>query len=501
MGGMYGFPVLTADEAAAMIPDGSFLGFSAFTPAGAAKAVPMALAKRARAERDAGRPMRFRVIAGASSGTAIDDELAEAGAISWRAPYQSSKPLRAAINEQQTEFIDLHLSHVGQMMEFGFFGTPDFGIVEAVDVTPDGRVYLSTSVGISPTLLRHARRVIVEVNRSHPVRLSEMHDIVVLPKPPHRSPIPIDNALSKIGTPFVAVDPSKIVGVVETDEPDGVPAGRAPDEVSRRIAGHIVEFLLGEVRAGRLPEDFLPLQAGVGNVANAVMGELGEHPEIPDLTMYTEVLQDSQLPLMKSGRLRGASTSALALSEPLMQDLRENIGEYARRIVLRPTEISNNPGVIRRLGVIAINTVLEMDIYGCANSTHVCGTKLMNGIGGSGDFVRNSYLSILVAPSVAKSGAISAVVPMCSHVDHNEHSVHVLATEQGLADLRGLGPVERAGLVIDRCAHPAYRDYLHRYIERSPMGHMRHDLRNAFELHTNLLESGRMLPDVGVGAP
>jgi len=495
MSSEFGFPILTAEEAASMIPDGAFIGFSAFTPAGAAKAVPRALAVRARAEHAAGRPMSFKIVAGASSGTAIDDELAEADAISWRAPYQSSRPLRAAINAQKTEFLDMHLSHVGQMMDFGFLGTPDFAVVEAVDLRPDGRVYLSTSVGISPTVLRHAKKVIVEVNRAHAPRLAEMHDIFQLPRPPLRGPIPIQSSLSKIGTPFVPVDPKKIVGVVLTDEPDGVPPAREPDDVSRGIAAHIVRFLLDEMAAGRIPPEFLPLQAGVGNVANAVLGELGAHPDIPDFEMYTEVLQDSQIPLMLTGRLRGASTSALALSDQYMRQVADDIDLFARRVVLRPTEISNNPGVVRRLGVVAMNTVLEMDIYGCANSTHVCGGKLMNGIGGSGDFVRNAYLSILVAPSVAKGGAISAVVPMCSHVDHNEHSVQVLATEHGLADLRGLGPVERARKIIDSCAHPMYRDYLHRYIDESPMGHLRHDLKKAFELHINLLETGRMLPE------
>lgn len=494
----HGFPELTADEAAAIIFDGAFIGFSGFTPAGAAKAVPRALAARAKAEHAAGRPHSFRIIAGASTGSAIDDELADADAIAWRAPYQSSKKLRAAINSQQTQFIEMHLSHVAQTLEFGFFGKLDFAVVEAVDVTPDGRIYLSTSAGISPTILRQADKILVEINRHHPVRLSEMHDIAVLATPPARSPIPIDAPLTRIGVPFVAVDPAKIVGVVMTDEPDGVPPAKPIDDVSKRIGEHIVAFLLDELKAGRIPEGFLPLQAGVGNVANAVLGGLGANTDIPSFRMYTEVFQDSQLPLMASGRLLGASTSSLTLSDDLMKQLADDIDYYAERIVIRPSELSNNPGVIRRLGVIAINTVLEMDIYGCANSTHVCGTNLMNGIGGSGDFVRNSYLSILVAPSQLKNGALSSIVPMASHVDHNEHSVQVFVTEQGLADLRGLGPVERARCIIDTCAHPAFRDYLHNYIEQAPLGHLRHDLKKAFEMHLNFQETGRMLPDVKI---
>ncbi|MEM1165898.1 MAG: succinate CoA transferase [Planctomycetota bacterium] len=496
----HNFPVLSAEEAADLIPNDAFIGFSAFTPAGAAKAVPAALAERAERMHAAGEPMRIRLIAGASTGPDIDERLAQAEAIAWRAPYQSSKTLRSQINEQRTQFVEMHLSHVGQMMHFGFLPPPDIAVVEAVDVTTDGRVFLSTSSGASPSMLRHASKVIVEVNRQHSKRLAEMHDVVVLPVPPHRSPIPVAHALSKIGTPFVPIDPNKILGVVETEAPDGVPPAREPDDLSRSIAGHIVDFLLAELRAGRIPPDFLPLQAGVGNVANAVMSGLGEAAEVPPFTMYTEVFQDSQLDLMRSGKLTGASTSALTLSDANMKSVYDDMDFFAPRLVIRPTEISNNPGVIRRLGVIAINTVLEMDIYGCANSTHVCGTQLMNGIGGSGDFVRNAYLSILVAPSIAKNGAISAVVPMCSHVDHNEHSVQVLVTEHGLADLRGLGPVERSDAIIDKCAHPSYRPYLHQYVEQARMGHIRHDLQRVFELHNNFLEHGSMLPGVEVGA-
>jgi acetyl-CoA hydrolase len=367
-------------------------------------------------------------------------------------------------------------------------------VVEAVEVMRDGRAYLSTSVGATPTFLRHADKVIFELNGRHPKRLAEMHDIHILPPPPHRSYIPIEHALQKIGRPFAAVDPAKVVGVVETEEVDGVADFQPPDEASRRIADHVVRFIIDEMRAGRIPPEFLPLQSGVGNVANAVMAGLGVNPDIPPFVMYTEVFQDALVHLMEAGRVRGASTTSLTLSEPALERVYANMDFFAPRIVLRPQELSNNPGVVRRLGVVAINTVLEMDIFGCANSTHVCGTQMVNGIGGSGDFTRNAYLSILVAPSTAKGGAISSVVPMVAHVDHNEHSVQILVTEQGLADLRGLGSIERAQRIIDCCAHPTYRDYLHNYLESAPMGHIRHDLSRCFELHRNFLETGSMLP-------
>lgn len=489
-----GFRKLSACEAADLIADEALVGFSGFTPAGAAKAVPRALAARAQALHDRGERFRIRVLTGASTGPALDDALAEANAVSWRAPYQSSAALRKRINRQEIEFVDMHLSHLPQMVECGFFGNLDVAVVEATDVTSDGRVYLSTSVGATPTFLRHADSVIIELNRRHSPRLREMHDIRLLPLPPHRTFIPIDHATSRIGMPYAAVDPAKIVGITETDEPDGVAEFDGPDECSERIADHVVAFMLEELRLGRIPPEFLPLQSGVGNIANAVMARLGAHPDVPPFEMYSEVFQDALVDLMETGRLRGASATSLTLSDAKLQRVYDNIDFFAPRIVLRPQELSNNPGVIRRLGVIAINTVLEMDLAGCANSTHVCGGQLMNGIGGSGDFTRNAYLSFLVAPSTAKGGRISTVVPMASHVDHNEHSVQVVVTEQGLADLRGLGPMERARRIIDNCAHPAYREYLHSYLEGSPAGHIRHDLGRCFELHRNLLETGCMLP-------
>lgn len=495
------FPVLTPDEAAAMIDDGDFVGFSGFTAAGSAKVVPRALAARARSMHNKGAPFRVRVLTGASTSDDLDEALARENAISWRAPYQSSKTLRRRINNQETSFLDIHLSHLPQMLDYGFLGQLDVAVVEAIDVTADGRIYLTSSVGCTPSILAHADRIIVEINANHSPRLWEMHDIRRLPPPPHRNAIPIDTPLAKIGTPFCTVRPERIAGVVHTDEPDGVAPFSPPDEASTRIGGHIVEFLLGEMHAGRIPKEFLPLQAGVGNVSNAVMAALGAHPDIPRFVMYTEVIQDAQIALMRDDKLLGASTSAMTLSDGMMKSVFENMDFFAPRIVLRPQELTNHPGVVRRLGVIGINTVLEMDIYGCANSTHVCGTQLMNGIGGSGDFVRNTYISILQAPSVAKGGAISAVVPLCSHVDHNEHSVQVLVTEQGLADLRGLGPVERAHRIIEKCAHPDYRDYLYDYIERSPMGHIRHDLSRCFDLHRAYQDTGDMRTAFMTGAP
>jgi succinate CoA transferase len=489
------FPKLAPEEAAEAIAPGAMVAFSGFTAAGAAKAVPRAIAARARRLHAAGEPFKIRVLTGASTGASIDDALAEAEAISWRAPYQSSRVLRQQINEGRVAFVDMHISHVPQAVLFGFFGPVDIAVVEAAEVTPDGRVYLTSSIGATPTFLKVAHKVILEINRHHSRRLSDMADILIMRPPPHRLALDLDHPLQRIGKPFVRMDPQRILGVVETDEADDLGGFDPADLVSRTIAGHVVNFLLDEMAGGRIPPSFLPLQVGVGNVANAVLEGLGRHPDIPTFQMYTEVLQAAAFELMRSGRLQGASTCALTLTPEQMRELASDIDFFAPRIVLRPQEISNNPAVVRQLGIIALNTALEVDLYGHVNSTHVCGQTMVNGIGGSGDFTRNAYQSIFLCPSVVRGGRISTIVPMCPHVDHNEHSVQVIVTEQGLADLRGLAPRDRARVLIDRCAHPSYRDYLHRYVREAGPGHIRHDLARCFELHQNLLRHGTMLPE------
>jgi len=424
-----GYPVISKQEVVSLIKDGDTVAFSGFTAAGAAKVVPAMLARHAIQEHDQGRRFRLRVLTGASSGDYIDNDLARADAISWRAPYQGGKILRDQINRQEVEYVDMHLSNIAQTVAAGFFGKVDVAVVEATQITPDGRVYFSASIGASPTWLASADKVIIELNHYHSPRLSEMADVFIMPPPPRRSPINVHTPLTKIGWPFAHVDPKKVIGIVENNEPDQVTAFSQEDETSRKIADHVIEFLLNEKLSGRIPPEFFPLQAGVGNTANAVLAGLGRHPDIPPFYMYSEVFQDSMLDLIDAGKLLGASATSLTIVPEKLKQIEENMDFYNRKIVLRPQEISNHPGIIRRLGVMALNTALEIDIYGNVNSSHVLGTHIMNGVGGSGEFTRNSHLSIFMTPSVAKGGKISSVVPMTPHVDNNEHSVQVVVTE------------------------------------------------------------------------
>ncbi len=278
-----------------------------------------------------------------------------------------------------------------------------------------------------------------------------------------------------------------------TDIKDGVRPLPPGDDSSNRIAAHLIEFLYHEVKKSRLPQNLLPIQSGVGSTANAVLSGLLESP-FENMEFYSEVIQDSVLDLLDSGKFNGASGTSLTFSEKGLKRFYKNIEGYKHKIILRPQEISNHPEIIRRLGSIAINTAVEVDIYGHINSTNIFGKDIINGIGGSGDFARNAYLSVFTTPSTLKNGSISCIVPMVSHVDHTEHDVHIVVTEQGLADIRGLSPRERAEVIIENCAHPDYkpilRDYYRKALKKG--GHIPHDLQNAFSLHNRFIEMGSM---------
>jgi succinyl-CoA:acetate CoA-transferase len=478
--------IVSADDAAALVPHGANVGMSGFTGSGYPKAVPMALARQIEQAHARGDQRRIGVWTGASTAPELDGALAKVNGIELRLPYQSDPVTRERINAGTMDYIDIHLSHVAQFAWFGFLGHLDVALIEVAAILPDGSLVPSASVGNNKTWLDQADRIILEVNSGVSTALHGMHDIYYGTRlPPHRKPIPIVGPGDRIGEATFRCDPKKVVAVVETNAPDRDTTFAAPDATSKAIAGHILEFLGHEVRHGRLPPELLPIQSGVGNVANAVMAGLEDGP-FARLTAYTEVLQDGMLDLLRSDRMTLASATALSLSAGATKQFNSEIDRLKQKIVLRTQEISNHPEVIRRLGVIAMNGLIEADIYGNVNSTHIRGTAIMNGIGGSGDFARNAYLSIFMTPSTAKGGSISAIVPMVTHVDHTEHDVQIIVTEHGLADLRGLSPKQRAATIINNAAHPSFRPALQDYFDRacklSPGKHTPHLLDEALRL-------------------
>lgn len=487
--------IMSAAQASALIRPGCNVGMSGFTGSGYPKAVPLALAKQIMDANLAGQKFKIGVWTGASTAPELDAALAMVDGIELRLPYQSDPVCRKKINAGEMEYLDIHLSHVAQFVRQGFLGKLDVALIEVAAIREDGSLVPSSSVGNNATWIESASEVILEVNSWQNEKLEGMHDIYRDLDVPHRVPIPLVHPSDRIGTPYISCAPDKVLAIVETDAPDRNTPFSPPDADSRLIAGHILDFLAHEVKKGRIPENLLPLQSGVGNIANAVLMGLDEGP-FENLTAYTEVIQDGMLDLMRSGKLRVASATAFSLSPAAMDELNAKLEDYRTRIILRPQEISNHPGIIRRLGCLSMNGMIEADIYGNVNSTHVMGTRIQNGIGGSGDFARNAFISFFMTPSVAKRGTISCIVPMVSHTDHTEHDVHVIVTEQGLADLRGLSPKNRASVIIDKCAHPdfkpALREYSRRALELSPGKHTPHLLEEVFGWHIRYLRTGTM---------
>ena len=483
--------ITTAEAAAALIKPGMNIGASGFTPAGYPKAVPLALAARMKAD-----PFKVNLWTGASVGKELDGALSEVGGIARRLPYQTNDGVRKQINSGDICYTDLHLSHVAQMSRYGYLGGDvDVAIIEACAITEEGHIIPTTSLGNTASFVQSAKQVIIEVNVTQPLELEGMHDVYVPLDPPHRLPVPITKVDDRIGTPYIVCDPAKIVAIVPCDIPDFVRPLAAIDDDAKAMSAHLIEFFQSEIKHGRLPQNLLPLQSGVGSVANAVVCGLVDSP-FSNLTVFTEVIQDGMFDLIDAGKLEFASGTSLTPSPDGLKRFYENIADYRKKIILRPQEIANSPETARRLGIIAMNTAIEFDIYGHVNSTHIMGSKMMNGIGGSGDFARNGKLTIFFSTSTAKNGDISSIVPMCSHVDHTEHDVDIFVTELGVADIRGLCPKERAQVIIDKCVHPDYKPMLQDYFDRAKAAtknaHTPHLMDEALSWHARFLKTGTM---------
>jgi len=495
--------VMSAEAAAAMIPNGAVLGASGFTGAGYPKAVPIALAKRAVDERLKGKPFKVSMLTGASTGPELDQVMGLTEAISFRFPYNGDAVLREKFNAGVIEYQDMHLSHAGSLVRYGYYGRPDnkidFAVIEVTKIRGDGSVVFSSSIGANTAYLEVADKIILEVSEWQDERLEGMHDVVSVPgKHGDRVPIPVLKADDRVGSPYYKIDVSKVAAVVVSTYPDRNAPFKAPEADHKRIAQHILDFLDGEVKGGRLPKSLTPLQSGVGNIANAVLVGLNEG-HFENMTSYTEVIQDGMLDLLDSGKLRIASATAFSVSPAGQERFNKNIDRYRKQIILRPQDVSNHPEVIRRLGCIAMNGFVEADIYGHVNSTHIVGKGIENGIGGSADFARNSAYTIFMSPSVAKGGKISAIVPFASHIDHTEHDVSGIVTEYGFADLRAKSPKQKAKEIIEKCAHPEFRpilwDYYNRSMKNPSAGlHSPHMLDEAFSFHTRYLKTGDMRP-------
>lgn len=470
--------IMSAEKAASFIKSGMTVGMSGFST-GAPKKISLEMVKP-------GNATDLTIIQGAGLGGL--NELAQSGAISRYTSFQWNHNMRAAINSGNIAFSDIHLGQLSDKIRNGTFGNIDYAIIECSKINEDGGIVPSISLGISNALIDCADKVLLEVNLAVPAEIEGLHDI-------YRNELkPLSNILEKNGEPVLRCDPNKIVGIVITDDKEPEISFRETNGVFQDIARQVLRLLDNEISENRLPRDFT-LQAGVGGVANSVLQGLSEGG-YKGLKMYTEVLADSALGFIASGVISMASTTTLDLSPTAIKTFFGDIDFYKKHMVMRPLEVSNGIPQITAMGLVAMNTALEADIYGNINSTNAMGAKMLNGIGGSNDFCRSAKLSVFITPSTAKNGAISSIVPMVSHVDSTEHDVDIIATEYGYADLRGKSPKERVAEIIENCAHPDYRQALWNYYNSavSLCGNCQtpHDLSKAFSWHQRFLETGSM---------
>lgn len=456
------------------------IAVSGFGSVGYPKGIPEAIAK-------SDRPFDLTIISGGSVGREIDSQLIDSGAIDRRFPYQAQPESRDAINDGQVWFHDRHVSRLSDEVAFDQLGSIDLAIVEAIAVG-DGWFVPSMAIGPTPSYVERAERLIVEVNIAQPLSLQAFHDIYRLEAPPNRGPIPLTNPGGRIGGPRIEFDQDKLGAVIRTDQPGTPYEFRDPTDTDLTIARNLRAFLESEFVTNPALSERLTLQFGVGSLGNALMGAIGS-VDVGDreIVYFGEVIQDGLLDLIDTDTLQTASAASLALSREGRDHLLSNVARYRDSIVLRPSCLSNGPELINRFGVIGINSALEVDLYGHANSTHLGGTHIVNGIGGSGDFCRNSLIGIIALHSTAKDGSISRIVPKVPHVDHTEHDFSVVVTEHGVADLRGLDPRERADVLIENCASPTYQPQLRSYLAEASMhgGHMPHDLDWAYSWLSN----------------
>jgi acetyl-CoA hydrolase len=456
--------VVPVEEAARLVKDRMTLAVSGFTKAGEPKAFLRALAARLAAEAP---ETRIALYSGASLSEEVEGPLSSF--IGKRGPYMSSAASRKRIHAREMEFADAHLSQFARDLMYGFYGDIDLAVVEVSRIRPDGSVILTSSVGIGPEALRRAKAVVLEVNTAGP-DFTGFHDIVVPAVYPRVGwPIPITNVSDRVGMPWVELDPSKVAAVVESRTPDFPVEFKPASETDRRIAANVIDFLVkcrDWLHWGERPP---PIQSGVGNIGNAVVGGLYDSP-FRKIRFWTEVFQDGMMRFIEDDdRFECGSACALSLSSAGKSELARLFARTRDKIVLRPMWMSNSPEIITRLFVIAMNTPIEVDIYGHVNSTKIDGSRIVNGLGGSGDFFRNAYVSIAHAPSVRRlrdGRVVSCVLPYVRHVDHTEHDIKCIVTEQGYAlNTAARSPYRRALDVIDSCAHPHFRPLLRDYLK------------------------------------
>jgi succinyl-CoA:acetate CoA-transferase len=482
--------VVAPEFAAAAVKSGMNIATSGDLQAGSPKLFFRALAERAKR----GEVKELSLWSVCLFNYDIEGAIAEAGALKRRLGSHGDGTLRKAINTGKVFCNDMRTEILPQMVRQGLLGKLDVAVVYAAAITEEGHIIPSHSAVDIASYVEVADIVVVEIDHAIPLEIEGMHDIYLPALPPSKKEIPLYGPAERIGTPYIPAGVEKINYIIECQEPFQGTRFVPVDEKSQQLADHLIFFFKEEIKAGRLPKNLLPIECGIGAISDAILRSLARS-DFQELEIYSGVIGDGIIDLIKTGKCKAATGGGVLLSNEGWQKFCKNIKKIKEKLILRPVEVTNNPEMVRRLGLIAVNGALEVDIYGNVNGSHIGGTQLVNGTGGSGVFASNAYLAVFVMPSTGKNGEISTIVPMVPHVDQPEHNVDVVVTDQGLADLRGLAPVERAEKLIHNCAHPDYRPLLLDYLERAKKmvsGHQPHILEEAFSFHQRLKKTGTM---------
>ncbi|MDA3950837.1 MAG: hypothetical protein PF508_16645 [Spirochaeta sp.] len=482
-------PTVTAAEAAAAIRNGMTVAMSGYAMAGYPKAVVNALVERKRR----GEELSFALVTGANAPW-LDETLGTAELLTARAPMIADRTLAAQSNAGTLRYVEQQMSRMARLLRRGSFGKIDVAVVEALGFDGDGNLIPTSSVGMTHHLMETAETIIVEINRAQPDRLRGLHDVHIPLPPPDTQPIPLTRVDQRIGTTALPVDREKIACIVETEIPERMGTEPKGTALTRKIADHLFDFLEGEYRhrRGNLP----PIQTGFGSIANSIADAFHDAP-FRDLQFFCGGVTEPVMELLAAGKATALSMGGLGMSERV-EEILAGIPDIERRLVIRNGDITNNAEVIGRLGLLALNTAIEIDIYGNVNSSHIAGSRVVNGIGGGAGFAQNAGLSVILIPSTAKNGAISNIVPMVSHQDIGEHDIDVVVTEHGVADLRGLDDGARAEVIIGNCASAEYREQLSSYLGSARQqcgGHHPQLPSEAFDWYRRLKEEGSMRKD------
>jgi acyl-CoA hydrolase len=294
--------------------------------------------------------------------------------------------------------------------------------------TPDehGRCSLGPTVEFMPEVLKKSRRVLGLINHKLPA---------------------IDGAVS------IAYDQFTSVCEVATDLPV---YATGTDPATEAIAANIASLI----------PDGAALQVGLGKVPAALSRLLCNHRR---LRMQSGMLSDGFIELTESGALDPDflhTTTVLIGSKKLYQRLPD-----IKQLRVVGCEITHDlPTLIGTKGLIAVNSALEVDLFGQCNLEHATG-RAVSGCGGAPDFARSARLapggrSIVALNATFNEGKQgkpgSRILPALSTnaiTSLSRIDVDSVVTEFGTANLRGRGVYERAQSLI-AVAAPEFREEL-----------------------------------------